>query len=52
MGTIGERLGSDCGANMKEGSGSDLGLRLQGHPNGSSASTIFEDLFTEEGTGA
>ena len=28
------------------------GLRLQGHPDGSSVSTIFEDLFTEEGTGA
>ena len=27
-------------------------LRLQGHPDGSSVSTIFEDLFTEEGTGA
>ena len=25
-------------------------LRLQGHPNGSSVSNIFEDLFTEEGT--
>ena len=23
------------------------GLRLQGHPDGSSVSTIFEDLFTE-----
>ena len=29
-----------------------VGLRLQGHPDGSSVSTIFEDLFTEEGTGA
>ena len=28
------------------------GLRLQGHPDGSSVSTIFEYLFTEEGTGA
>ena len=28
------------------------GLRLQGHPDGSSVSTIFEDLFIEEGTGA
>ena len=28
------------------------GLRLQGHPDGSSVSTIFEDLFTEEGKGA
>ena len=28
------------------------GLRLQGYPDGSSVSTIFEDLFTEEGTGA
>ena len=28
------------------------GLRLQGHPDGSSVSTIFEDLFTEERTGA
>ena len=28
------------------------GLRLQGHPVGSSVSTIFEDLFTEEGTRA
>ena len=27
------------------------GFRLQGHPDGSSGSTIFEDLFTEEGTG-
>ena len=27
-------------------------LRLQGHPDGSSVSNIFEDLFTEEGTGA
>ena len=27
-------------------------LRLQGHHDGSSVSTIFEDLFTEEGTGA
>ena len=27
-------------------------LRLQGHPDGSSVSTIFEDLFTEEETGA
>ena len=23
------------------------GLRLQGHPDGSSVTTIFEDLFTE-----
>ena len=29
-----------------------FGLRLQGHPDGSSVNTIFEDLFTEEGTGA
>ena len=28
------------------------GLRLQGHPDGSSVRTIFEDLFTEEGMGA
>ena len=28
------------------------GLRLQGHPDGSLLSTTFEDLFTEEGTGA
>ena len=28
------------------------GLRLQGHPGGSSVSTIFEDLLTEEVTGA
>ena len=28
------------------------GLRLQGHPDGSSVSTIIEDLFTEEVTGA
>ena len=28
------------------------GLRLQGHPDGSSANNIFEYLFTEEGTGA
>ena len=28
------------------------GLRLQGHPDGSSVSTIFEDLFAEDGTGA
>ena len=28
------------------------GLRLQGHPDGSSVSTIFEGLFTEEGTEA
>ena len=25
---------------------------MQGHPDESSVSTIFEDLFTEEGTGA
>ena len=29
-----------------------LPQRLQAHPDGSSVSTIFEDLFTEEGTGA
>ena len=28
------------------------GLRLQGHHDRSSVSTIFEDLFTEEGMGA
>ena len=28
-GTIGERLGSDCGANMKEGSGSDRGAHIK-----------------------
>ena len=28
------------------------GLRLQGHPDGSSVSNIFEDLFAEEGMGA
>ena len=28
------------------------GLRLQGNPDGYSVRTIFEDLFTEEGTGA
>ena len=27
------------------------GLRLQGHPGASSVSTIFEDLFAEEGMG-
>ena len=29
QGTIGERLGSDCGANMKEGSGSDRGAHMK-----------------------
>ena len=29
QGTIGERLGSDCGANMKEGSGSDRGVNMK-----------------------
>ena len=28
------------------------GLRLQVHPDGSSVSAFFEDLFTEEGMGA
>ena len=28
------------------------GLRLLGHPDGSSVRTIFEDLFNEEGMGA
>ena len=32
--------------------GAHMGLRLQGHTDGSSVSTIFEYLFTEEGTGA
>ena len=32
--------------------GKECGLRLQGHSDGSSVSTISEDLFTEDGTGA
>ena len=46
--------GSEAFASSRIGAGGFkfCGLRLQGHPDGSSVSTIFEDLFTEEGTGA
>ena len=46
--------GSEALAYSRIGTGSFKfgGLRLQGNPDGSSVSTIFEDFFTEEGMGA
>ena len=39
---IGERLGGDCGANMKEGSGSDRGANMK---EGSALRLLAREFF-------